>query len=79
MNPVINEFVNMHFRTSRDGRYNVRVRDPRANVTRATLNMPIELLTNGTQYFNDEIGVLTDFIEANRETVTDLTVFQAIA
>lgn len=71
-----NETVIMSFRTSRDIRFNLRFRHPRPNVTRTTLSTPIELLTNGTQYFDDRIGLLVDFIEATRETVLDETLYQ---
>jgi len=66
----IRDTVAMTFRTSLDKRHSVRFNQPRASITRSVLDVPIQLLTNGTQYFDDEIGLLTDFIEAKHIHVT---------
>ncbi|MCL1845345.1 MAG: hypothetical protein FWF77_05535 [Defluviitaleaceae bacterium] len=71
----VRETVAMTFRTSLDKRHTMRFNQPRVNIARNNLNLPIQLLTNGTQYFDDDIGTLTDFIEAKHITVTTETLF----
>lgn len=56
-----------------DGQHNVRFRDPREGLTRAALQPVADGLME-RQWFNDEIGALTDFVSAERVDVADLRV-----